>query len=101
MSRRFASVALLALAAVAAIGVWAGRQPHERELLRAVYSPTFGNVPPEAPLGTTLTTLRGELTSAEGQDFLSRLLPDQAGVLWIAVIVALAIGFDFSRLRTA
>jgi hypothetical protein len=89
------SVAVLAV--IAAIGIWSGRQSPSRELLREVYSPTFPDVPPRASIGDTIAQLRADLASPTGQSFLSRVLPDQGGILWLTLIVALAVGFDFRR----
>jgi hypothetical protein len=99
MTRRIAIAAVLVLAALAALALYSGRQPRERQLLREVYSPTFAAVPAEAPIGATITAIADDLASPAGQDFLGRLLPDQAGVLWITCLVALIVAFDFSRLR--
>jgi hypothetical protein len=98
MTRRVALVAALVLAGLVAIRVWSGARPHDRELLREVYSPTFVDVPAEAPLGTTVAALGGDLASPAGEDFLNRLLPDQAGVLWISCLIVLIVAFDWSRL---
>jgi len=91
-------MSLAVLAIIAAIGVWSGRTSPSRELLREVYSPTFPDVPPHASIPDTIAQLRSDLASRAGQSFLSRLLPDQGGILWITIIVALAVGFDFRRL---
>jgi len=96
-----ALIAAVALACIVAVGVWAGRQPQERQLLREVYTPTFGNVPPEASITDTIAQLRSDLRSSAGQGFVARLLPDQATALWISIIVALGVAFDFSRPRSS
>ena len=101
MTRRMGVIAIVALACIVAVGVWAGRQPQERQLLRDVYTPTFGNVPHEAAIADTLAQLRRDLASPAGQGFLARLLPNQATALWISILVGLAVAFDFARPRTA
>ena len=100
MTRRMALLAVVALACIVAVGVWAGRQPQDRQLLREVYSPTFGDVPPEASIADTIAQLRRDLTSPAGQGFLARLLPDQAAALWISILVAFGVAFDFWRPRS-
>jgi hypothetical protein len=100
VTRRMIVLSLAVLVCIAAVCVWSGRGPRTRELLREVYSPTFDTVPPMAPLGETIAELRWDLASQAGQRFLARLLPDQGGTLWIAVLVALAVAFDFSGRRT-
>jgi hypothetical protein len=101
MSRKALVLSGVVLLSIAALAVWSGQVPREREVLREVYSPTFGTVPQEASIATTIDELRKELGSAANQGFLERLVPDQAGVLWITVLVALAVGFDFSRGRSS
>jgi hypothetical protein len=91
------ALSFAALACIVALSLWYGTQPPDRELLREVYSPTFDRLAPPASLGETVAQLRQDVASRAGQRFLSRLLPDQGGVLWIAIVVALAVAFDFSR----
>jgi len=93
-------IAIVALTCLVAVGVWAGSRPQERQLLREVYTPTFGDVPREASIPEAITQLRSDLASPGGHAFLARLLPDQAAALWIALIVALGVAFDFSRPRS-
>src|SRR5437867_4901546 len=95
------AMSLGALAIIAAIGIWSGRVSPYRELLREVYSPTFTQVPPKATIGDTIAQLKTDIASPAGREFLSRLLPDQGGVLWIALIVALGVAFDFKRPLTS
>jgi hypothetical protein len=47
----------------------------------------------------TLTNIWSDLTSPAGASFLRALVPTQSGVLWISLIVALLVAFDFERLR--
>lgn len=95
MTRRLLlAVVLLALVA----GCGGGRQ--NREVLRDVYQPTIGSAPPADPLSTALPKLHEDLRSPAGEAFLSRLLPDQGGVLWLSLILLLAVAFDFGRLRS-
>jgi hypothetical protein len=100
--RRRPATVLLLLAAVAlpaAAVVHRQSTPHEHELLRDVYSPRFTPVPPPAPAAEVLPRLREYLSSPEGEARLRRWLPSQAGVLWLALIVAVVAGFDLERLR--
>jgi hypothetical protein len=64
--------------------------------LPAITSPTFPRVdlPPAA---TGLRTMDEHLRRAAGHEDLGRLVPDQAGVFWIAIVVLLVAGIDFSR----
>jgi hypothetical protein len=88
-----------ALVCIAALGVCSTGQPQDRQLLREMYSPTFGPVPPQASLGEFITQLRNDLASPAGRALLARLLPTQAAVLWVAFLVMLAVAFDFGRPR--
>jgi hypothetical protein len=94
------ALSLVVLAVIAAAAVWSGRGPRQRELLREVYSPTFTEVPPEASVAATIAQLRQDLASRAGEGFLARLVPDQAGVLWISLLVALAVAVDYTRPRS-
>jgi hypothetical protein len=69
------------------------------EVLTDVYSPAIGRVPASAPLLESIERWRHDLSSPRGQQFLRRVVPDQAGALWIALLLALAVAFDFGRLR--
>jgi hypothetical protein len=100
VTRRMIGLSLAALVCIAAVCVWSGRGPQSRELLREVYAPTFEQVPPMASLAETIAELRWDVSTRAGQSFLSRLAPDQGGVLWIALLVALAIAFEFSERRS-
>ena len=81
--------------------VWLGygNRTETPEPLLGVYSPTIGRVPDRAPVGVAASELRQTLLSPIGQQFLSRVVPNEAGVLWLALVVALAIGFDFAQPR--
>jgi hypothetical protein len=93
---------LLALSvAVVLFLVWLGYggRHDPPETLLEVYSPHIGTVPPSAPLAEAIPQWRVELRSPRGQQFLRHVVPDQAGALWLALILTLAVAFDFSRPR--
>ena len=94
------ALSLTVLAIIAAAGIWSGRGSPRHELLREVYSPGFPPAPPEASAAEAVARIRTDLASGTGQDFFERLLPDQGGVLWITIVVALAVAFDFARIRS-
>src|SRR5262245_31569707 len=81
--------------------VWLGygNRTETPEPLLGVYSPTIGQVPDRAPVGVAASDLRQTLLSPVGQQFLTRVVPNEAGVLWLALVVALAIAFDFAQPR--
>ncbi|MBA3884453.1 MAG: hypothetical protein H0X67_01830 [Acidobacteria bacterium] len=73
----------------------------ERERLtpRQLETPSFER-PPEVHGGSrALSHVWADLTGPPGGELLWRLLPGQGAVLWIALIVALLVAFDFQRLR--
>jgi hypothetical protein len=67
--------------------------------LTEVYTPTFRRVPPAPPLRHTIAVLWNDLETPAGQQFLRRLLPSQGGAIWLSLIVAVAVAFDFDCLR--
>jgi hypothetical protein len=81
--------------------VWLGygNRNETPEALVDVYSPTISTVPDSAPMGIAASELRRTLLEPIGQQFLRRVVPDQAGVLWIALILALVIAVDVFQPR--
>ena len=101
VTRRTVALSAIVLTALAALALWSGRGPRERELLREVYTPTFQAVPPKASIGDTIAQLRRDLADRAAAELETRAVPEQAGVLLIAFIVALGVAFDFSRPRSS
>lgn len=64
--------------------------------LTEVYTPTIPVVE-FAPAGESLRALDARLKDDEQLTILRQVLPDQAGVLWIALLVFLIVGFDYAR----
>lgn len=62
---------------------------------RALETPRFD--PPPPPTGTALHELREDLMGPEGRDLIARLVPSQGGALLIALLVMLAVAFDWNR----
>ncbi len=71
----------------------------ERDTLteRQLATPRFDPPPPPQGLGETGTQLLNSLDGPSGHALLTRLVPSQGAVLWIALIVMLTVAFDFSR----
>jgi hypothetical protein len=69
----------------------------EREILRQVYTPKFDPIPEMLPITDLITGLREHLRSDRGQAFLRGWLPNQGGALWLALIVMLAVAFNFKQ----
>ena len=95
--RRLLACAIVVCGATAFVSC--ARSPQDREVLREVYTPSFARVPPRDDLPTTIAGLRADLAKSEGQLLLSRLPPDQSGVLWLALLITLLVAFNFDRLR--
>jgi hypothetical protein len=64
--------------------------------LTEVYTPTIPVVE-FAPAGESLRALDGRLKEDARLSIIRQALPDQAGVLWIALLVLLVVGFDYAR----
>lgn len=64
--------------------------------LTEVYTPTIPVVE-FAPAGESLRALDARLREDARLSIIRQLLPDQAGVLWIALLVFLVVGFDYAR----
>jgi hypothetical protein len=74
--------------------------PPERERLTHRHLSTPGFEPPPRVFsgGRALSNIWSDLSGPAGERFLQALLPTQSGVLWISLIVALMVAFDFGRL---
>ena len=64
--------------------------------LTAITSPTFKPID-WPPVTTGLSAMDEHFRRASGHEDLGRLVPDQAGVFWIALIVLLIAGIDYSQ----
>jgi hypothetical protein len=99
--RRLAATAS-ALLLILALGTSVLAQPDapERDQLthRHLSTPTFE--PPARVFSGSraLSNIWSDLAGPAGGHFVRALLPTQAGVLWISLIVALMVAFDFGRL---
>lgn len=64
-----------------------------RHLENASFSP-----PPQAPsAGEFVATLWKDLWNTPGEGFWQAMMPNQAGVLWLALAVMITVGFDYAR----
>ena len=70
--------------------------PHD--ILTTSTRHVFAVVPPGAPVADAIPRLRNDLRP-RGQRFLERVVPTQAGALWLALVLALAVAVDFVRPR--
>lgn len=84
-------------AVVVALAVIAGVRYQSRIVpLTHVYYPSFAPVE-FASAGESLRALDARLLEDESLSTLRKVLPDQAGVYWIALLVLLVVGFDYAR----
>ena len=91
MKRLCAVVGVLWILAAIASCAPAERITLERKNLE---TPKFGPPPPQQEIGATLNELASHLASPADDNILSRLVPAQAGVLWIALLVMLTVGLE-------
>ena len=91
-------VALAALIAFLVVAQPANRE-HDVLIPRHLETPKFEPPPALKPAGETLAQVWADLKGRTGTAFLQRVLPTQSGALWIALIVALAVGLDTAALR--
>jgi hypothetical protein len=75
----------------------------KKEVLTQLYTPRFGPPPPAEPILDTLQKTAARWASALPAAVVPGFrrdawLPDQAGVLWLSMAVALLLAFDFRRL---
>ena len=99
--RALLSVVVLALAALIAflVVVQPANREHDVLIPRHLQTPSFEPPPPLRPTGETVAQVWTDLRQRAGAAFLQRILPTQSGALWIALIVALVVGFDAATLR--
>ena len=80
-----------------ALAVIAGLSYQNRIVpLTEVYTPTIPVVE-FAPAGESLRALDARIREDAQLSIIRQVLPDQAGVLWIALLVFLVVGFDYAR----
>ena len=91
------AVVLAVLLAAAATLASCASPSQPRDALQEIYTPSFPRVPEREDPSTAVNGLREDLAAPSGDALLSRLAPDQAGVLWLALVVALLVAFDFER----
>lgn len=104
MIRRHVLVFAGCLLAIIAGAIAIGRTypaPREAMVTRHLENARFSPPPVPPKTAVVVTTLWNDLWGAPGETLWEALLPNQAGVLWLAVAVMLAVGFNFSRTRHA
>ena len=99
--RLLLSAGVIALAVLVTVILVAQPDNRVHDVLtsRHLETPRFHAPPPLKPIGETLSHLWSDLTHRPGAAFLDRILPTESGGLWIALIVALVVGFDTSKPR--
>src|SRR4030095_8582507 len=104
MIRRHVVVIAAALLAIVAGAVLISRAypvPREAMIPRHLENASFNPPPPAPSTGQFVATLWADLWSEAGENFWRAMVPNQAGVLWIAIAVMLVVAFDFARPASA
>lgn len=99
MTRRLVlafGAAVLALFGLAFAFAAQGPFEHERMTVRHLTNASFDPPPPRPPLTDVVRTVWNDFFSPD-ENLRRSTLPTQSGVLWIALIVALMVAFDFAR----
>jgi hypothetical protein len=86
------------LLSLAVIGIGCATQPAQKTPLRELYTPRFPPPPPDEAAQVSLGKLFERAPSVDAPRR-SALLPSQAGVLWLSLVVVVAFAFDFRNLR--
>ncbi|MBY0494609.1 MAG: hypothetical protein K2Y23_10370 [Cyanobacteria bacterium] len=92
-------IALLTLIAGAIVIARAYPTPREAMITRHLENAHFNPPPPAPSTGAFVSTLWADLWSDSGEAFWRAMVPNQAGVLWIALAVMLVVAFDYARPR--
>jgi hypothetical protein len=95
------ALALLALIAGAILVARAHPAPRDEMTMRHLENAHFNPPPPAPPAGQFVGTLWRDLWSDAGENFWRAMVPNQAGVLWIAIAVMLVVAFNFNRPENA
>jgi hypothetical protein len=93
--------ALLAIIAGAILISRAYPVPREAMIPRHLENASFTAPPQAPPPGQFVATLWRDLWGDAGENFWLAMVPNQAGVLWIAVAVMLVVAFDFAKPKSA
>ncbi len=94
------SLAVCLLLVVFFGGAGCALEPAEKVPLRQIYMPQMPPPAPQAPADAALGTLYQRLRAPIDPRKRSPLVPNQAGVLWLSLAVALVAGFDWDNLRS-
>jgi hypothetical protein len=91
------AIALLAVIAAAILIARAYPAPREQMIMRHLENAHFDAPPPAPSAGQFVPTVWRDLWSDSGEAFWRAMVPNQAGVLWIALAVMIVVAFDFAR----
>jgi hypothetical protein len=101
MTRRLVAGFGAAIAATIVVSVVVssvGSPEREQMNMRHLQNATFAPPPPTPAIGRVIATVWSDFWAPEGEGLRRSTLPTQAGILWIALIVAVMVAFDFARL---
>lgn len=88
---------LLALGIAVIVAAHPDHRGHEVLIPRHLQNAVFAPPPPLPTARQAAESLWADLRSPGGSRLLLELVPSQSGVLWIALLVALTVAFDFQR----
>ena len=91
------AIALLAVIAAAILIARAYPAPREQMIMRHLENAHFDAPPPAPSAGQFVPTVWRDLWSDSGEAFWRAMVPNQAGVLWIALAVMIVVAFDFAK----
>ena len=93
------ALVLLTLGAVMAARFWP--VPRDQMIPRLLENTRFAAPPPAPSTSDFVATLWTDLWGPTGEAFWRAMVPNQAGVLWIALAVMLTVAFDYARPKSA
>ena len=100
MTRRLAlgfGIAIAALVLASVVIARTASAPLDQMTMRHLENATFAPPPPSPGVGQVVASVWSDFWAPEGEGLRRSTLPTQAGVLWLALVVALMVAFDFSR----
>lgn len=100
MTRRMAfgfGAAIVALVAASVVIASLGSPQRDQMTLRHLENAAFAAPPASPGIATVIATVWSDFWAPESEGLRRSTLPTQAGVLWMALVVALMVAFDFSK----
>lgn len=95
------AIAIVVLTIGALLAATHSPEPREQMIPRHLQNTSFAPPPPAPSPEQFISTLWHDLWSAPGLGFWHAMVPNQAGVLWIAIAVMMMVAFDYARPKSA